>query len=170
MATILVIIAKILMSIFKLIVFLEKRNHIPITANIIKTDKNVNDNERLVVVCSATESVKLSWSVKNGFTALRYLNEGNPIIPELKIPTPDAMNEIRRIIQLRIFVRSLLNFITITESIMKTVGRRIANPAYPIMNVEVLSNNKENSITEIENAGAAHIMKLSLFLINGNEK
>ena len=170
MARILVKMAKIRISVFRLIVFLEKRNHIPITANIIKTDKNVNDNERLVVVCSATESVKLSWSVKNGFTALRYLNEGNPIIPELKIPTPDAMNEIRRIIQLRIFVRSLLNFITITESIMKTVGRRIANPAYPIMNVEVLSNNKENSITEIENTGAAHIMKLSLFLINGNEK
>ena len=130
----------------------------------------MNDYERLVVVCSATESVKLSWSVKNGFTALRYLNEGNPIIPELIIPIPDTINEIRRIIQLRIFVRSLLNFITIPESIMKTVGRRIANPAYPIMNVEVLSNNKENSITEIENTGAAHIMKLSLFLINGNEK
>ena len=50
------------------------------------------------------------------------------------------------------------------------MGRRIANPAYPIMNVEVLSNIKENSISEIENAGAAHIMKLSLFLRNGNEK
>ena len=130
----------------------------------------MNDNERLVVVCSATESVRLSWSVKNGFTALRYLNEGNPITPELMIPIPDTKNEIRRIMQLRIFARSLLNFIIIPESIMKTVGRRIANPAYPIMNVEVLSNNKENSISETENAGAAHIMKLSLFLINGNEK
>ena len=40
----LVNIAKILMSIFKLIVFLEKRNHIPITANIRKTDKNVNES------------------------------------------------------------------------------------------------------------------------------
>ena len=170
MARILIKMAKILISIFRLIVFLEKRNHIPIIANIIKTDKNVNDNERLVVVCSATESVRLSCAVKNGFTALRYLNEGNPIMPELRIPIPDAMNEIRRIMELRIFVRSLLNFITIPESIMKTVGRRIANPAYPIMNVEVLSNNKENSITEIENTGAAHIMKLSLFLKNGNEK
>tara|TARA_Y100000741_G_scaffold43822_1_gene30376 strand:- start:9 stop:338 length:330 start_codon:yes stop_codon:yes gene_type:complete len=108
--------------------------------------------------------------VKNGFTALRYLNEGNAIIPELIIPMPDAINEIRRIIQLRIFVRSLLNFITIPEIIMKTVGRRIANPAYPIMNVEVLSNNRENSIVETENVGAAHMIKLSLFLINGNEK
>tara|TARA_Y100000996_G_scaffold210528_1_gene165323 strand:- start:343 stop:504 length:162 start_codon:yes stop_codon:yes gene_type:complete len=52
--------AKILMSVFKLIVFLEKRNHIPIAANIRKTDKNVNDNDKLVVECSATESVKLS--------------------------------------------------------------------------------------------------------------
>ena len=39
-----------------------------------------------------------------------------------------------------------------------------------MMNVEVLSNNKENNITDVENAGAAHIMKLSLFLKNGNEK
>ena len=54
--------------------------------------------------------------------------------------------------------------------ITKNVGRRIAKPAYPIMNVEVLSNIKEKSIREIENTGAAHIMKLSLFLMNGNEK
>ena len=53
---------------------------------------------------------------------------------------------------------------------MKTVGRRIANPAYPIMNVEVLSNIKENNINYVENVGAAHIMKLSLFLMNGSEK
>tara|TARA_B100000676_G_scaffold301222_1_gene348089 strand:+ start:801 stop:983 length:183 start_codon:yes stop_codon:yes gene_type:complete len=59
---------------------------------------------------------------------------------------------------------------TIPEIIMKTVGRRIANPAYPIMNVEVLSNIKENIINDAEKTGAAHIMKLSLFLINGSEK
>ena len=29
---------------------------------------------------------------------------------------------------------------------------------------------KENNITDVENVGAAHIMKLSLFLKNGNEK
>ena len=121
--------AKILISVFRLIVFLEKRNHIPITANIRKTDKNVNDKFRLVVICSATESVKLSWLVKKGFTALRYLNEGGPIIPELNMPTPDATKEIKIITQLRIFARSLLNFITIPEMIMKIVGRRSANPA-----------------------------------------
>ena len=60
MARILVKMAKILISIFRLIVFLENRNHIPITANIRKTDKNVNDSVMLVVICSATESVKLS--------------------------------------------------------------------------------------------------------------
>ena len=136
----------------------------------IRTDKNVNDNDKLVVVCSATESVRLSWAVKKGFIALRYLNEGKLTIPEFMIPIPDTINEIRRIMQLRIFVRSLLNFITIPEIIMKNVGRRIANPAYPIMNVEVLSNNKENNINDIENVGAAHMIKLSLFLMNGNEK
>ena len=170
MATMLVNIAKILISVFKLIVFLEKINHIPITANIRKTDKNVNDNVMLVVICSATESVNVSWVVRKGFTALRYLNDGAPTAPELEIPIPDTTNEIKIIIQLRIFVRWLLNFITIPEIIMKIVGRRIANPAYPIMNVEVLSNIKENNINETENAGAAHIMKLSLFLRNGNEK
>ena len=117
------------MSVFRLIVFLEKRNHIPITANIRKTDRNVNDKVRLVVICSATESVKLSWLVKKGFTALRYLNEGIPIIPEVEIPMPDAINEIKTIMQLRIFVRSLLNFIINPEIIMKSVGSRSANPA-----------------------------------------
>ena len=121
--------AKILMSILRLIVFLEKRNQIPITANIRKTDRKVNDSDKLVVICSATESVKLSWVVKKGFTALRYLNEGNPINPEFKIPIPDATNEIKTIAQLRILARSLLNFITIPEMIMKIVGSRSANPA-----------------------------------------
>ena len=83
----------------------------------------------LVVKCSATESVKLSWLVKKGFTALRYLNEGNPTRPELEIPIPDRINDIKTIMQLRIFVRSLLNFITIPEIITKIVGRRIASPA-----------------------------------------
>ena len=129
MATILVKIAKILISVFRLIVFLEKINQIPITANMRKTDKNVNDNDKLVVVCSATESVRLSWAVKNGFTALRYLNDGNPIILEFKTPMPDAINEIKTIMQLRIFVRSLLNFIINPEIIMKSVGSRSANPA-----------------------------------------
>ena len=162
--------AKILMSVLRLIVFLEKRNHIPITANIRKTDRKVNDSDKLVVRCSATESVKLSWVVKKGFTALRYLNEGNGTIPELVIPIPDATNEIKTIVQLRIFVRSLENFITIPDIITKIVGRRIVIPAYPIMNVEVLSNTRENNMSEVAKEGAAHIMKLSLFLINGNEK
>ena len=163
-------IAKILMSVLGLIVFLEKRNHIPITANIRKTDRKANDSVKLVVICSATESVKLSCVVKKGFTALRYLNEGNGTIPELVIPIPDATNEIKTIVQLRIFVRSLLNFITIPDIITKIVGRRIATPAYPIINVEVLSNARENSISEAAKEDAAHIMKLFSFLIKGNAK
>ena len=125
----LVNIAKILISVLRLIVFLEKRNHIPITAKIRKTDRKVNDSDKLVVICSATESVKLSCVVKKGFTALRYLNEGSPIIPELEIPIPDATNEIKTITQLRIFVRSVLNFMTNPEIIMKIVGSKSANPA-----------------------------------------
>ena len=56
------------------------------------------------------------------------------------------------------------------ETIMKSVGKRIVNPAYPIINVEVRSNIKENNTNDNENAGAAHIMKLSLFLRKGNAK
>ena len=163
-------IAKILISVFRLIVFLEKRNHIPIVANMRKTDRNVNDNVKLVVKCSATESVRLSWVVKNGFMAFRYLNDGNPTIPEFNIPIPDAIKETKIIIELRICVLSLLNFLTMLETIMKSVGKRIVNPAYPIINVEVLSNIKENNINDSENAGAAHMIKLSLFLKNGSEK
>ena len=71
----------------------------------------------------------MSVVMKNGFAALRYLNDGNPIIPELEMPIPDATNEIKTIAQLRIFARSLENFITIPEIIIKIVGRRIASPA-----------------------------------------
>ena len=102
--------------------------------------------------------------------AFRYLNDGNPTIPEFNIPIPDAIKEIKTIIVLRICVLSLLNFLTTLETIMKSVGKRIVNPAYPIINVEVLSNIKENNINDIENVGAAHIMKLFLFLRKGNAK
>ena len=142
----------------------------PIVAKISKIDKNEKDNVRLVVICSATESVRWSWVVKNGFIALRYRKVGNPTIPELAIPTPDKIIDTKRIAQLRIFVRSLLNFIIIPEMIIKIVGKRISNPAYPIMNEVVLSNASENNISDIENAGAAHMIKFSLFFKNGNAK
>ena len=63
----------------------------------------------------------------------------------------------------------------ISHTITKIVGKIITNdnaftPADPTKDAEVLSNIKEKSVSETENVGAAHIMKLSLFLINGNEK
>ena len=98
------------------------------------------------------------------------LKDGNGTMPVLEIPMPDITNDAKTKIQLRIFVFSLLNFIINPDIITKIVGRRIASPAYPIMNVEVLSIIKENSINDVENVGAAHKMKLSLFFMNGNEK
>ena len=47
--------------------------------------------------------------------AFRYLNDGNPIIPEFNIPIPDAIKETKIIIELRICVLSLLNFLTMLE-------------------------------------------------------
>ena len=142
----------------------------PIVAKISKIDKNEKDNVRLVVMCSATESVRWSWVVKNGFIALRYRNVGNPTIPELAIPIPDKIIDTKKIAQLRIFVCSVLNFIIIWEMTTKIVGKRIINPAYPIMNEVVLSNTSENDISAIENVGAAHMIKFSWFFKNGNAK
>ena len=51
-----------------------------------------------------------------------------------------------------------------------TVIIRSINPAYLSTKKDVLSNNKENNITDIVNTGAAHIMKLLLFFRNGNAK
>tara|TARA_Y100000996_G_scaffold365546_1_gene310361 strand:+ start:550 stop:732 length:183 start_codon:yes stop_codon:yes gene_type:complete len=59
---------------------------------------------------------------------------------------------------------------TIPEIIIKIVGSRSINPAYLSTKKDVLSNNKENNITDIVNTGAAHIMKLLLFFRNGNAK
>ncbi len=163
------------MSIFKLIVFLEKRNHIPITANIRKTDKNVKESDKLVVVCSATESVKLSWVVKNGFTALRYLNDGKSKYPELKTPMPDTIKPIKTAKQLRTIVFSELKFLMISHKTTKIVGKIIANdnaltPEDPIKEAEVLSNINENMVKLIENIGSAQIKKFSFFLKNGITK
>ncbi len=56
----LVIRANILILDFNVIVFLERRNHAPINAKMIKNERNVNDKLRFVVICSATESVNAS--------------------------------------------------------------------------------------------------------------
>ena len=141
----------------------------------MKTDKNVKDKDKLVVVCSATESVRLSWLVKNGFTALRYLNEGKFRYPELKIAIPDTTKPIKTPIQLRIIVFSELNFLIISHKITKIVGKIITNdiaftPEDPIKDAEVLSNINENIVKLIENIGSAQIEKFSVFLKNGTTK
>ena len=78
--------AKIRLSIFRSIVFLERRNHIPIIPNIIKTETNEYDASIVVVICSDTESVSGSVLVRNGFRAVRYLNAGRLTNPVEKIP------------------------------------------------------------------------------------
>ena len=45
----------------------------------------------VVVACSDTESVSESIVIKNGFAALRYLNDGKPIMPEETIAIPAIM-------------------------------------------------------------------------------
>ena len=45
----------------------------------------------VVVACSDTESVSISVVIKNGFAALRYLNDGKLITPEETIAIPAIM-------------------------------------------------------------------------------
>ena len=72
MATMLVNIAKILISVFRLIVFLENKNQIPITANIRKTDKNENK--------SAHFTFKTSTMKSASFPKPDYCNPAGPQI------------------------------------------------------------------------------------------
>ena len=133
-------------------------------------DKNVNDTPISVVICSATESVKASWLVKKGFTALRYLKDGKEINPLEKIPIPEIMIDIKRKKQFLNFLDSLLNFLIISERMTKSVGSKMIIPAYPIMKVVLFSNINENMIKLAENAGAAQIMKFFSFFTKGKMK
>ena len=116
------------LSILRSIVFLEKRNHIPIIAKIMKTDTKANEVSILVVICSDTESVNGSKLVRNGLTALRYLNPGRLTIPLLRIPTTEMIMDIRTIEQFLICFDSLLNFLIISHIITYIVGKMISIP------------------------------------------
>ena len=121
--------AKIRLSVFRLVIFLEKRNQIPINPNTINTDKNPKEVVRVVVISSATESVKASCLVRNGLAALRYLNLGNSIIPVEKIPIVAIIMEPRNARQFRKCVDSLLNFLMISQIITKPVEKAMRTPA-----------------------------------------
>ena len=95
----------------------------------MEIERREKDNDKLVVKCSATESVNASFVVKNGFIALRYRKVGIDTNPEEAIPIPDTIIEIRNNIQFRILVESVLNFLIISETVAKIVGRSIITPA-----------------------------------------
>jgi len=120
--------AKIRLSIFRSMVFLEKRNHAPIKPNIIKTETKLYDILREVVICSATESVSGSRVVRKGFMALRYLNPGRPTVPLAKIAIADITKEMSNKKQFRICFDSLLNFLINSQATTNIVGTISANP------------------------------------------
>ena len=121
--------AKIRLSIFRSIVFLEKRNHIPIIPNIMKIDTKMYDVLRDVVMCSDTESVSGSRLVRKGFIALRYLNPGRPTIPLAKTPIIAIIIDVRNMEQFRMCLDSLLNFLINSHTTTKTVERPTRSPA-----------------------------------------
>ena len=107
---------------------MEKINHAPITEKIMKIDRNVKLIVRLVVMCSATESVNASWVVRNGLTAFWYRNDGNPINPVEDKPIPEEIIAMRNNIQFLILEELELNFLIISEPITNTVGIKIMKP------------------------------------------
>ena len=116
--------ANIRLSILISIVFLEKRNHAPISAKIIKIDTKPNDVERSVVVCSETESVRGSMDDRKGFAAFIYLNPGVGTIFDAKIETRDSIIPPRIIEEFLICLDGSLN-LRIESHITKRIVEKI---------------------------------------------
>ena len=121
--------AKIRLSVLISIVFLEKRNHIPIIAKIMNTDTKMYDVARSVVICSDTESVNGSKLVRNGFAALRYLNPGRLANPLIKTPILEIIIVPRTIEQFLICLDSSLNFLIISHMTTYMVEKIMSIPA-----------------------------------------
>ena len=124
----------------------------------------------VVVACSDTESVSESIVIKNGFAALRYLNDGKPIMPEEIIAIPAIMAPPKSARLLRNWAL-LIVFLIITHATRNIVHPPRKNPLRPEINAKpVFSNDpvtKRNTVVKITEA---HMMNLLSFLRNGNAR
>jgi hypothetical protein len=124
----------------------------------------------VVVACSDTESVSMSVVIKNGFAALRYLNDGKPIMPEETIAIPAIMAPPKSARPLRNWALLLILLITI-HATRNALHPTRKNPLRPEINAKpVFSNDtvtKRNTDVKITDV---HMMNLLSFLINGNAR
>ena len=124
----------------------------------------------VVVACSDTESVSMSVVIKNGFAALRYLNDGKPIMPEetIAIPTIMAPPKSARLLRNWALLLILLIIIHATRNALhptrKNPLRLEINEKPVFSNDTVTKRNTNVKITE------AHMMNLLSFLRNGNAR
>ena len=123
----------------------------------------------VVVACSAIESVSMSVVIKNGFAALRYLNDGKVITPEDTITIPVIIAPPKSARPLRNW--ALLIFLTATHVTRNTVHPSRKNPLRLEINaIPVFSNDtvtKKNTVTKISEI---HMINLLSFLRNGNAR
>ena len=124
----------------------------------------------VVVACSDTESVSVSAVIKNGFAALRYLNEGKPITPEETIAIPAIMAPPKSARLFRNWVL-LLIFLIRTHAIRNAVHPIRKNPfkletnVIPVLSNDIVTKrNTDVKITEV------HMINLLSFLRNGNAR
>ena len=107
----------------------------------------------VVVACSDTESVSISVVIKNGFAALRYLNDGKPIMPEETIAIPAIMAPPKSARPLRNLALPILLIIThATRNALhpsrKNPLRLEINPIPVFSNDTVTKRNTDVKITE----------------------
>ena len=123
----------------------------------------------VVVACSDTESVSMSVVIKNGFAALRYLNDPKLITPEETIAIPAIIAPPKSARPLRNW--ALLILLIITHATRNPVHPIRKNPlrfeinANPVFSYSpVTKKNTDVKITEV------HMMNLLSFLRNGNAR
>ena len=120
----------------------------------------------VVVACSDTESVSESIVIKNGFAALRYLNDGKLIMPEETITIPAIIAPPKSARPLRNW--AFLILLIITHATRNTVHPIRKNPlrfeinANPVLSYSpVTKMNTDVKITDV------HMMNLLSFHKNG---
>ena len=124
----------------------------------------------VVVACSDTESVSMSVVIKNGFAALRYLNDGKLITPEETIAIPAIIAPPKSAKPLRNWAL-LIILLIIVNATRNTVHPIRKNPLRLEINViPVLSNDAVTKMNTDVKITEVNMMNLLSFLRNGNAR
>ena len=152
--------------------FLDKINQTPSPEKIIRIEWKKKDWIKVVVACSATESVNGSTVIKNGLIAFRYLKEGKGKVFDslFRINRNDPIiiienNKIRVFLSFCSFLLIFWINILLVRNIVGIISERPANP-YTILGPG-LSNILEIKRNVETNNGTLHSKILWSFLKNG---